>query len=402
MHSAVLGTQWGDEGKGKIIDLVAKEHDIIVRAQGGNNAGHTVVINNVKYPFHLLPSAILHPDKICILGNGMVIDPDVLLSEIKNIKAKIGEEHAKLMISDRAHIIEKKHISSDKKKGKKVGTTGRGIGPTYADKINRSGKRYENHNGKLAKYVQDTSLFLFNEIKKGKTVLFEGAQATMLDIDHGTYPFVTSSNCTVGGFFTGTGIFVRDLNVIGVAKAYTTRVGEGPFVTELGDYEITKKEKRDNSEKLLVKINNKNASAQEIGRCVRLLGKEYGTTTGRPRRCGWLDTVILRYAARVNNLSNFALTKLDVLSGLKELKICDCYRIGKDFIREIPSDITKLQNAVPAYISMPGWDEDITKCRKFEKLPLNAQNYVKMIEELTGVPVKYIGIGPNRDEIIIR
>ncbi|MFH1212397.1 MAG: adenylosuccinate synthetase [Candidatus Woesearchaeota archaeon] len=385
MHTAVLGTQWGDEGKGKIIDLLTKEHDIVVRCQGGNNAGHTVVINNQKYPFHLLPSGVLHEDKICVLGNGMVINPLVFFQELNTLKQNTGGRHAKLFISNRAHIITPEQINIDLENGKAIGTTGRGIGPCYADKVSRKGKRFtdlrkvESYDAEIRNALQplitDTGLFLANAVSEGKKLLFEGAQAIMLDIDFGTYPFVTSSNCTVGGLITGSGVFVKDLFVVGVAKAYTTRVGNGPFVTELLD---------------------------DTGARIREKGAEYGTTTGRPRRCGWLDTVVLRYAKRVNNIDAIALTKLDVLSGLKEVKICDAYISGSQRATEFPAELEILENAKPEFITLPGWSEDITKCRSFEELPKNARDYVLKIEELAGLKIKFIGVGPGREEIIVR
>ncbi|MEK6968859.1 MAG: adenylosuccinate synthetase [Nanoarchaeota archaeon] len=383
MHTAVLGVQWGDEGKGKIIDFLAKEHDIIVRCQGGNNAGHTVVVGGQKYPFHLLPSAVLHADKICVLGNGMVINPEVLCKELENLKSK-QSEHAKIFVSNRAHLITSEHIQTDAEEGKNIGTTGRGIGPAYTNKISRKGMRYHNFKEahqyeqfieKLQPMIVDTGFLLNQAIKEGKKLLFEGAQATMLDIDHGTYPYVTSSNCSVGGLFTGTGIFVKNIEIVGVSKAYTTRVGAGPFVTELFD---------------------------NIGQQIRDVGHEFGTTTGRPRRCGWLDTVVLRYAKRINGLDYLAVTKLDILSGLPKIKICDDYFIEGNACKEIPADIRKLESAQPLYLELPGWNEDISKCRSFEELPVNAQKYLQKIEELVGVKIKYIGVGADRDDLIIK
>lgn len=387
MHTVVLGIQWGDEGKGKIIDYLAPNHDLIVRCQGGNNAGHTVVVDGKKFPFHLLPSAILHQEKTCILGNGMVIDPEVLVKELNNLKSKVGDNHAKIMISNRAHLITPEHREIDAVHGKSIGTTGRGIGPAYAHKINRLGKRMHHLNEMehysedvkktLLPLITDTGSLLQNALRENKKILFEGAQATMLDIDHGTYPFVTSSNCSIGGIFTGSGIFVKDLEVIGVAKAYTTRVGHGPFVTELLD---------------------------EIGNKIRETGFEYGTTTGRPRRCGWLDTVVLRYSKRVNNLDFLALTKLDVLTGFKEIKICDAYLNPKteERLTEFPAETEVLDSLSPEYLTLPGWEEDITKCKSFFDLPLNAQNYLKKVEELVGVRIKYLGTGPGREELIVQ
>lgn len=381
MHTAVLGTQWGDEGKGKIIDYLAKEHDIIVRCQGGNNAGHTVVVNGRKFAFHLLPSAVLYPNKTCVLGNGMVINPEALVEELDLLESVVGKEHAKILISDRAHIITPEHIESDKSHGKKIGTTGRGIGPAYTDKVSRKGIRYHSISEldfispsikeRIAPLIADTAKFLYAQIRSGKKLLFEGAQATMLDIDHGTYPYVTSSNCTIGGIFTGSGIFTKEIKIVGVAKAYTTRVGEGPFPTELQD---------------------------EIGELLRSKGEEYGTTTGRPRKCGWLDTVILRYAKRINGLDVLALTKLDTLTGIPEIKICNSYNCGK--IKEIPADVNLLSAAVPHYVEVSGWREDISKCRTFNELPQNARDYVKRIEDLVEIKIEYIGVGPEREQMI--
>lgn len=383
MHTGVVGTQWGDEGKGKIIDFLAREHDIIIRCQGGNNAGHTIVVDGQRFPFHLIPSAVLYPDKVCVLGNGMVINPRVLVEELSRLESKV-EQHAKIVISSRAHVITSQHVQEDVENGKHLGTTGRGIGPAYRDKIIRAGTRmldlqtfeeYKEEARILMPFVQDTSLFLYDALQQGKRLLFEGAQATMLDIDHGTYPFVTSSNTGVGGFFTGTGIFVKQLDVVGVVKAYTTRVGTGPFVTELLD---------------------------SLGDSLREKGYEYGTTTGRPRRCGWLDTVVLRYAKRINAIDRFALTKLDVLTGLSEVKICDAYLFEGTEMKEFPADLKLLDGVTPVYTTLPCWTEDISRCRTFGDLPTNAQKYVCKIEQLTGVQVSFIGVGPGREALIVR
>jgi len=382
MHTAVLGIQWGDEGKGKIIDYLASSHDVIVRCQGGNNAGHTVVVNGERYPFHLLPSAILHKNKTCVLGNGMVIDPEVLLKELNNLKEK-KIESANLFISNKAHIITQQHIEQDQANGKSIGTTGRGIGPAYASKITRTGLRFKEFIKQnpyhelnfIFNNVIDTSLLLQKNLDQDKKILFEGAQATMLDIDHGTYPFVTSSNCSIGGIFSGSGIFVNDINVIGVSKAYTTRVGSGPFPTELLD---------------------------DMGEEIREKGHEFGTTTGRPRRCGWLDTVVLRYSKRINGLSALSIMKLDILSGLKEIKICDSYLNDTTLVTEFPPSIEELENLKANYITLPSWEEDITACKNFEELPKNAQDFITKIEYLVGIPVKYIGVGPDRTQLIVK
>lgn len=380
-HLAVLGAQWGDEGKGKIIDLVAPNYDVVVRAQGGNNAGHTVVVDGKRHAFHLLPSAMLYPELTCVLGNGLVINPDVLKDEICRLKEHCGDNHAKLLISDRAHVITKRHVSADLKKDQeRLGTTGRGIGPAYADKAYRKGARVAEcykYNKKvwkyLKEYVTDTSSYLYRAIKNNKKILFEGAQAALLDIDHGTYPYVTSSNCTVGGLFTGSGIFTRDLDVIGVVKAYTTRVGmnTGPMPTYHED--------------------------DKDGIRMRDQGNEYGTTTGRARRCGWLDLVIVRQAIRLNSMTSIALTKLDVLSGFKQVKICISY--GEKYEDGFPTNADV--EIEPQYITLSGWG-DIRHCRQYEELPLEARKYVETVEELTGVPIDYIGCGPERDQIVIR
>lgn len=382
-HTAVLGTQWGDEGKGKVVDHLADSHDIIVRCQGGNNAGHTVVVNGKRFPFHLLPSGVLYPQKICILGNGMVIDPTVLVEELDSLELRVSE-HAKILISDRAHIITSALIAEDQKKGQSIGTTGRGIGPAYEAKARRTGIRMLdflksdkfpcNLRERLRPLVTDTSFFLYGQMNNmGSKVLFEGAQGTMLDIDQGTYNFVTSSNTTIGGIFTGSGVFTRDIQVIGVAKAYTTRVGNGPFPTELND---------------------------EIGERIRNIGVEYGTTTGRPRRCGWLDLAVLHHSKRINDLNSFALTKLDVLTGIDPIKVCIGYSLEGLPIRNFPADLNILERATPIYREFPGWTEDISHCRRFSSLPRQAKKYIRFIDQELNLPVDYIGVGPDRDQII--
>ncbi|MGP3942935.1 MULTISPECIES: adenylosuccinate synthase [Streptomyces] len=416
----LLGAQWGDEGKGKATDLLGGSVDYVVRYQGGNNAGHTVVVGDQKYALHLLPSGILSPGCTPVIGNGVVVDPSVLLSELSGLDER-GVDTSKLLISGNAHLITPYHTTLDKVSerflGKrKIGTTGRGIGPAYADKINRVGIRVQdlfdesilrqkveaaldNKNQVLAKlynrraiavdqvveellgyadplsgYVADTTLLLNNAIDQGQVVLFEGGQGTLLDVDHGTYPFVTSSNPTAGGACTGTGVGPTKINrVIGILKAYTTRVGAGPFPTELLD---------DDGEKL------------------RTIGGERGVTTGRDRRCGWFDAVIARYATRVNGLTDFFLTKLDVLTGWERIPVCVAYEIDGKRVEELPYSQTDFHHAKPIYEALPGWSEDITQAKTFDELPKNAQKYVQALEEMSGAPISAIGVGPGRDETI--
>ena len=417
----IVGAQWGDEGKGKATDLLAEHIEYVVKFNGGNNAGHTVVIGDEKYALHLLPSGILTPGVIPVISNGVVIDLHVLFEELDALNAR-GIDTSRLRISANAHVITPYHISLDKTAerflGKRaIGTTGRGIGPTYADKINRVGIRIQDifdesilrqkveaalvqknqlltkvynraairveevvtellsYRERLAPYVADTALELHQAIEAGKNVLFEGGQATMLDVDHGTYPFVTSSNATAGGAATGSGIGPGLFqNVIGIVKAYTTRVGAGPFPTELFD---------------------------EWGELLRKTGHEYGTTTGRPRRCGWYDAPIARYSARINGLTDFVLTKLDVLTGIKEIPVCVAYEIDGKRVDEVPVSQSDFHHAVPIYENFPGWDEDITGCRKFEELPRNAQDYVRALEKLSKCRISAIGVGPARDATIV-
>jgi adenylosuccinate synthase len=416
----LLGAQWGDEGKGKATDLLGSSVDYVVRYQGGNNAGHTVVVGDQKYALHLLPSGILSPGCTPVIGNGVVVDPAVLLSELSGLQ-KRGVDTSKLLISSNAHLITPYHTTLDKVTERflgrrKIGTTGRGIGPSYADKINRVGIRVQDlfdesilrqkveaaldfKNQVLAKvynrrsiaadqvveellgyaeqiagYVTDTSLVLNNAIDAGKVVVFEGGQGTLLDVDHGTYPFVTSSNPTAGGACTGTGVGpTRITRVIGILKAYTTRVGAGPFPTELLD---------------------------EDGDRLRTIGGERGVTTGRDRRCGWFDAVIARYATRVNGLTDFFLTKLDVLTGWERIPVCVAYEIDGERVTELPSSQTDFHHAKPIYETLPGWSEDITGAKTFADLPKNAQDYVKALEEMSGAPISAIGVGPGRDETI--
>ena len=417
----LVGAQWGDEGKGKATDLLGDTVDYVVRYQGGNNAGHTVVIGTEKYALHLLPSGILSPNVVPVIGNGVVIDPAVLLEEIRGLDAR-GINTSKLVISANAHLITPYHRTIDKVSerflGKsKIGTTGRGIGPAYADKISRIGIRVQDlfdrsileqklegalhdKNQVLTKvfnrknmavaeileeylayaeilrpYVADTSLLLDKALKAGKTVLLEGSQGTLLDVDHGTYPFVTSSNPTAGGACTGSGIGPKAITrVIGIVKAYTTRVGSGPFPTELLD---------DDGDKL------------------RTIGHEYGTTTGRNRRCGWYDAPIARYAVRINGLTDFFLTKLDVLTGWDKIPVCVAYDVDGTRHDELPASQTDFHHATPIYEYLPGWKEDISKARSLSDLPKNAQDYVKYLEEISGAPISAIGVGPGRDETIV-
>ena len=417
----LLGAQWGDEGKGKATDLLGDRVDYVVRYQGGNNAGHTVVIGDQKYALHLLPSGILSPNCIPVIGNGVVIDPAVLLQEIQGLNER-GIDTSKLLISLNAHLITPYHRTIDKVTerflGKaKIGTTGRGIGPAYADKINRIGIRVQdlfdpsilrqkleaalrdknqvlikvfNRNGInvddvlaeylnyaeiLRPYVADTALLLNKALESGKTVLLEGSQGTLLDVDHGTYPYVTSSNPTSGGACTGSGIGPTKIDrVIGILKAYTTRVGSGPFPTELFD---------------------------EDGEALRRIGGEVGVTTGRNRRCGWFDAPIARYANRVNGLTDFFLTKLDVLTGWEKIPVCVAYEVDGKRIEEVPASQSDFHHAKPIYEYLDGWKEDISKCKKFEELPTNAQKYVKYLEKISGAPMSAIGVGPSRDQTIV-
>lgn len=416
----LLGAQWGDEGKGKATDLLGGSVDYVVRYQGGNNAGHTVVVGDQKYALHLLPSGILSPGCTPVIGNGVVVDPAVLLSELSGLNER-GVDTSKLLISGNAHLITPYNVTLDKVTerflGKrKIGTTGRGIGPTYADKINRVGIRVqdlydesilvqkveaalEQKNQLLAKvfnrraieagkvaedmlqyaeqikpFVADTTLILNDAIDEGKVVLFEGGQGTLLDVDHGTYPFVTSSNPTAGGACTGAGVGPTKISrVIGILKAYTTRVGAGPFPTELHD---------------------------EDGEALRRIGGERGVTTGRDRRCGWFDAPIARYATRVNGLTDFFLTKLDVLTGWEQIPVCVAYEIDGKRVEELPYNQTDFHHAKPIYENLPGWSEDITKAKTFDELPKNAKAYVKALEEMSGAPISAIGVGPGRTETI--
>lgn len=415
LNIVVVGTQWGDEGKGRVIDLLASKMDVVVRYQGGSNAGHTVIVNNEKFVFHLMPSGILYPGKIVIIANGVVIEPGELLKEMEDLKKKhIAIEN--LFISDNAHVVMPYHKDLEKQeenmRGKgKIGTTGRGIGPAYADKIARKGIRmgdllekeileaklatnleiYRNLLGYdysqkqilaelleygefLRKYITDTSLLIYKLILEGKDILFEGAQGTLLDIDHGTYPYVTSSNSTAGGVCSGTGIGPGVISkVVGVAKAYTTRVGEGPFPTEMKG---------------------------EIGDLLRKQGNEFGATTGRPRRCGWFDGVALRYAVRINGLNELTLTKLDVLDNLETVKICTAYKCKDDLIHDFPNHFILWKEYEPVYEEMEGWKQDTSKVTSYKGLPRAAQNYIKRIEAIGGVPIRFFSVGPQREEML--
>ncbi len=420
--SVVVGTQWGDEGKGKITDYLAEQADVIVRYQGGNNAGHTVRIEDQEYKLHLIPSGIFHGKKICLLGNGMVIDPAALLEELSSLK-KRNISLFELIISDRAHVIMPYHKmieeAEEMRKGeKKIGTTGRGIGPCYMDKASRIGIRmgdlidekeleekinwalerknalmkkmygispleitqviseYKKYAQELKPFIQDGSVFLEQAFRQGKNILFEGAQGTLLDIDHGTYPYVTASNPVSGGVSVGAGFPPQQIkNVIGVVKAYSTRVGDGPFPSELKN---------------------------EIGDRIREKGHEYGTTTGRPRRTGWLDTVIINYAKRLNGLNFIALTLLDVLTGFDEIKICTGYRHKGKIIEHFPASQKILSECEPVFEVLPGWKEDISQIERFEDFPPNAKAYVQRVEELASVPVALVSVGPMRSQTKVR
>lgn len=414
----IVGAQWGDEGKGKIVDVLTQKADTIVRYQGGNNAGHTVVIGNDKYVLHLIPSGILHGGKKCVIGNGVVIDPAALLTEIDKLAARnIGTDG--LFIAQNAHIIMPYHtaVESEQEKSKKIGTTLRGIGPSYTDKIARQGVRavdllkpevfrdklrnnleminflmekyykaqkldealifdnYMKHAARLGQYITDTQTLVNRDIDAKKNVLLEGAQGTLLDIDHGTYPFVTSSNTIAGGACTGAGIGPTRIDkVLGIVKAYTTRVGEGPFPTELKD---------------------------AVGEDIRQRGGEFGATTGRPRRCGWLDIIGLRYSVWVNGLTGIGLTKLDILDTMDTIKYCVGYRYQGEILTEFPKDLDTLSSCEPVYEEMPGWKSNTIGATKFDQLPKNAQAYIRTIEELVQTPIDIISTGQKRDEIII-
>ena len=413
----VVGTQWGDEGKGKITDFLAESADVVARYQGGNNAGHTILINNKKYKLSLIPSGIFYKDKICVIGNGMVVNPKALIEEIGYIHDN-GFSTDNLRISDRAHVIMPYHmvldgLEEERKGPNKIGTTRKGIGPAYMDKAARNGIRivdlldkdvfeqkfrhlakeknelirmyggeeldieatlneYLQYADAIRKYVVDTSVGLNDAIDAGQKVLFEGAQGVMLDIDQGTYPFVTSSNPTAGGVCIGSGVGPSKIEeVIGVAKAYTTRVGDGPFPTELNC---------------------------ETGDFIREAGHEYGTVTGRPRRVGWFDSVVVRHARRVSGITGLSLNSLDVLTGLKTVKICTAYKYRDQVIEHYPANLNMLAECEAIYEEMPGWTEDISQCKTMEELPESTRNYVKRVSELTGIPISIFSVGRNREQ----
>lgn len=414
----VVGTQWGDEGKGKITDYLAEKAEVVARYQGGNNAGHTIVFNGKKYKLHLIPSGIFYKDKVCVIGNGMVVDPKALVQELEYLHSN-GVSTDNLRISDRAHLILPYHLKLDRveeasKGSNKIGTTGKGIGPAYMDKAARVGIRmadlmdrnefesklkrnleeknrvlekvYETEGftvesildeylevaEKIRPYVTDTSVVLNDAIDAGKRVLFEGAQGVMLDIDQGTYPFVTSSNPVAGGVCIGSGVGPTKIHqVVGVAKAYTTRVGDGPFPTELNN---------------------------EIGNQIREVGKEYGTTTGRPRRVGWFDSVVVRHARRVSGITGLSLNSLDVLTGIETLKICTAYKYKGEIISSYPANLNLLAECEPVYEELQGWTEDITGVKTLEELPETARHYIERVSFLTGIPIATFSVGPDRDQ----
>jgi len=418
----IVGAQWGDEGKGKIVDVLTEKADVVARYQGGHNAGHTVVINDEKFVLHLIPSGILHKDKLCIIGNGVVIEPSSLIDEIQGLREKGIEIDKNLLISKTAHLIMPYHVAIDNAhegaKGlKKIGTTGRGIGPAYVDKMGRVGirvvdlyspkvfrekleanldevnylmenrykakgfgvaeifERYMEYAKKISRHVADTDIIVNDMVKADKKILFEGAQGTLLDVDHGTYPFVTSSSSIAGGACTGLGVGpTRISRVLGVVKAYTTRVGGGPFPTEIHD---------------------------AVGEALRQKGGEYGATTGRPRRCGWLDLVGLRHALRVNGLTGLAITKLDILDDLEKIKVCVAYKYGNHVYEDIPKEVSLFEEAEPVYEEMEGWKENTIGITTFEKLPRNAQQYVRYMGGKLGVDIDMISTGQRREELIM-
>ncbi len=406
----VVGGQWGDEGKGAIVDLLAEHADIVARYAGGNNAGHTVVVGKAKFKFHLLPSGIIHPRVLNILGNGMVVDPSVLAGEIESLEQRGFSISAKnLAISDRAHVITQQHIDKDREEGGKIGTTSRGIGPCYTDKISRKGVRMGDFilgdhpmGRKLKGFVTDTSSLIHEALAKKENILIEGAQGTMLDVDHGTYPFVTSSNPTSGGACTGLGIGPTSISsVVGVFKAYTTRVGGGPFPTEQGTQEEIDREER-SDEVTGEDVEKANDGVPYfVGKVMRRQGREYGTTTGRSRRCGWFDAVAARYAIRVNGLSAIVLTKIDVLSNLKMVKVCVGYTLNGKKASEFPSRITEIEDAEPVYETVDGWDDDISNATSLKELPPAAQQYLKFLEKILGIPIAIVSVGPAREQKII-
>ena len=413
----IIGAQWGDEGKGKVIDIFAAKCDLVARYQGGNNAGHTVVIDGDSFILHLIPSGILHKGKICIIGNGVVVDPKALLEEIKTLESKGIKIGKRLLISRDAHVIFPYHKKLDElreTKKKKIGTTKKGIGPCYADKVARLGIRfvdllntevfkeklknnldeknailskiygvegfsfnelyneYTDYAVKLKKYICDTALVLNDAIKNGKRILFEGAQGTLLDVDHGTYPFVTSSNATAGGAATGTGVGPTKIDkVVGVVKAYTTRVGEGPFPTEF---------------------------PKDLMEKIRTKGNEFGATTGRPRRCGWFDSIVVKHSVMVNGIDEIVVTKLDVLDCLDSLKICTAYKFEGKIYKDFPSDIKVLSNCEVIYEELPGWKTDTTGITSYSRLPRNAKNYLRRIKKILDTKIVLISVGSDRKQ----
>jgi adenylosuccinate synthase len=418
----IVGTQWGDEGKGKVIDYLSSQADVVVRGQGGNNAGHTVVVGDQKYALHLIPSGILYPNTINVIGNGVVFDPEGFLKEVDGLEAR-GISTKNIFVSDRAHVVMPYHriidaLAEDKRGDQKIGTTKKGIGPCYMDKVERSGIRicdlmdtelfiekaynlidFKNelitkiYDGealepqpiidaylafaeRIRPFVKDTGVMLHEALKANKRVLLESAQGTMLDVDLGTYPYVTSSHPTSGGFAIGSGIGPNAIEeVIGVMKAYTTRVGSGPFVTELKN---------------------------DIGDRIRIQGNEFGTTTGRPRRCGWLDLVVVNYAARVNGMTCIGLMLLDVLKGFEDIKVCTGYRYKDEIIKDFPASLAILDACEPIYVTFKGWDVDISNVTDFEALPQEAKEYIAFIEDYLALPIKMISIGPKRSQTIFR
>ena len=406
----VVGGAFGDEGKGKIVDFLADKADIIARATGGNNAGHTVVVGDKTFKFHLLPSGTIHPGKLSICGNGMVIYPPQIIKEIDGLEEQgFRLTDRNLLISSAAHVITEAQIETDKKTGKKVGTTGRGIGPCYMAKIERAGMRMAEfakldtpEASKLGPFVRDTYPILNTAIDAGKNVLVEGAQGTMLDIDHGTYPYVTSSNSTAGGACTGLGIGPTKIDeIIGLVKAYTTRVGRGPFPTELGTDEQTMSEEK-GAPLTGGDIERANGGDEySLGKVLRKRGAEYGTTTGRARRTGWFDGVVARYARMINGLTSIAVTKLDCFSDLKEIRLCKAYEVDGEKTSYYPTELDRLERAKPVYETMKGWACDISDVTDFGQLPDEAKAYVKRIEELTGAPISILSTGPQRSKTMI-
>ena len=418
----IVGAQWGDEGKGKIVDVLTEKADAVARYQGGHNAGHTVVINNEKFVLHLIPSGILHKGKKCIIGNGVVVDPLSLIEEINGLKKRGIDVGKNLFLSKNAHLIMPYHAAIEReqerlKGSKKIGTTGKGIGPAYVDKIARTGlrvgdllypeifreklknnlstsnhllknlynaegfdadavyKEYMGYAEKLSGYIADTDLIINNMIDKKKNIILEGAQGTLLDVDHGTYPYVTSSSSGAGGACTGLGIGPTKIGkVIGIVKAYTTRVGEGPFPTEIKD---------------------------SLGEKIREKGGEYGATTGRPRRCGWLDMVLLRHSIRINGFSGLVITKLDILDGIDRIKICTAYKYNGKLYKEFPKELNVLENCEPVYEEVRGWKESTCGAKNFKNLPKAAQSYIRKIERMLGVNINIVSSGQKRDELIM-